>query len=61
MFQNQELGRQGVACNREMGVTFPGTMLGKAAASPPLIPGRHPQGGPDLPVHPYEANPRTLK
>ena len=26
-----------------------------------LVPGRHPQGGPDLPVHPYEANTRTLK
>ena len=61
MFQNPELGREGDACNREIGAAFPGTMLGKAMALPPVIPGRHLQGGPDLPVHPYEANPRTLK
>ena len=49
----------GGACNREMGETFPGTMSAEAMASPPMISSRHPQGGPDLPVHSYEANPRT--
>ena len=48
-------------CNRVMGVTFPGTMSAEAMALPPMILGRHPRGEPDLPVHPYEANPRTLK
>ena len=51
----------GDASNREMGVTFSGTMPYEAVISPSMIPGRHPQGGPDLPVHPYKANPRTLK
>ena len=44
-----------------MGETFPGTMSAEAMALPPMISGRNPQGGPDLPVHPYKANLRTLK
>ena len=44
-----------------MGENFPETMSAEAMASLPMISGRHPQGGPDLPVHPSEANPRTLK
>ena len=42
-------------------MTFPGTMSAEAMASPPIISGRHPQVGPDLPVHPYKANPRTFE
>ena len=44
-----------------MGETFPGTMSAEAMALLAMISGRHPQGGPDLPVRPYEANPRTLE
>ena len=43
-----------------MAATFPGTMSAEAMALLPMISGRHLQG-PDLPVHPYEANPRTLE
>ena len=43
------------------GATFTGTMPGKAMASPPVIPARHPQGGPDFPMHPYEVNPKALE
>ena len=51
----------GDKCNREIGETFPETISAEAMALPPMILGRHPQGRPDLPVHPNKANPRTLE
>ena len=42
-----------------MGVTFSGTMLHEAVILLSMVPGRHLQGGSDLPVCPYKANPRT--
>ena len=45
----------GDACNGETGVIFTGTMLCEVVISLSMVPGRHLQGGPNLPVHPYEA------
>ena len=59
--ETQNLGGEGDVCNREMGVTFPGTMSVEVMAMLPMVTGIHLQEGPDLPVHPYKTNPRTLE
>ena len=61
MFQKPRTRGLGDAYNREMGVTLKGTMLYESVILPSVIQDRHPQGGSDLPIDPYEANPKTLK